>query len=195
VTIDVPVACITDRDVVPKEAKYVTRPKKGKRFDSDYDPKELERLIERKQARATGGSTKVFVSDCWTLEFDMALAGCSELMYIAIQLAIVDKAGAGALSDDDYEAALAGLKAGWPAYAAAAASPLMLAVQIYEPLYEKDASKAVTAQYAARLLETGGFGNGDELFLMLPRYLQEAMAHLTGPAPIPPAVVAVKMAP
>ncbi|MCY0650586.1 hypothetical protein OVV51_27565, partial [Klebsiella pneumoniae] len=56
-----------------------------------------------------------------------------------------------------------------------------LASHIYKPLYKKKASKAVAAQYAAALLESGNYGSGLSLFKKLPSYLQEALVHLTGP--------------
>ena len=54
-----------------------------------------------------------------------------------------------------------------------------LASLIYQPLVEKEASKAITAQYAAHLVSTGDYGKGDELFNKLPPYLQQALQHLT----------------
>ncbi len=70
--------------------------------------------------------------------------------------------------------------------AAAGHSPDQLASIIYRPLYEKEASKAITAQYAAHLLSTGDYGAGDELFNRLPPYLQRALDHLTiAPSPKP----------
>lgn len=84
----IPVVCITDRDVVPDEADYIDPPKKGrKRFESDYNAVELSELVQTKMDRAQGGSTIVCVSDRWTLEFDLALYGCAELMFTAIHLA------------------------------------------------------------------------------------------------------------
>ena len=57
--------------------------------------------------------------------------------------------------------------------------PGKLASIIYQPLKEQKASKAIAAQYAANLVESGDFGKGEELFLRLPPYLQEALKHLT----------------
>lgn len=54
-----------------------------------------------------------------------------------------------------------------------------LAAIIYKPLQEKEASKAIAAQYAAHLVCTGRYGTGDDLFMALPPYLQAALSHLT----------------
>ncbi|MEB3736347.1 ATP-dependent endonuclease [Halopseudomonas pachastrellae] len=60
--IPIPVVCITDRDVVPDEADYISRPANGrKRFISDYSAEELTALVQAKQDRAQGGSTLVCV--------------------------------------------------------------------------------------------------------------------------------------
>jgi putative ATP-dependent endonuclease of OLD family len=84
----VPVVCLTDRDIVPDIANdYVEKPKKGKRFEADYDEKSMSELVQRKKDRAQGGKTIVCVSDRWTLEYDLALSGCAEVMHIAISLA------------------------------------------------------------------------------------------------------------
>ena len=67
----------------------------------------------------------------------------------------------------------------WEALKAVGHNDEKLASVIYQPLKEKDASKAVAAQYAAHLVATGHFGKG-ELFARLPPYVQRALAHLTG---------------
>ena len=91
-SVEVPVACITDRDIVPVQAKaYVNSPKNGApRFEDDYTPEEAKDVVLKKRDRVeTSGDdhVSVFVSDHWTLEYDLALSGCSELMHVAISLA------------------------------------------------------------------------------------------------------------
>lgn len=176
----VPVVCLTDRDVVPDVAKsYVNQPKNGKRFDSDFTAKEIDDLVMRKKNKAQGGNTIVCVSDRWTLEYDLALSGCAELMHKAISLAETAKSKDERLSDKDEQAAMAAAEESWASLKASGHSAEELASIIYQPLYEKKASKAITAQYAAELLESGDYGHGDSLFQTLPHYLQEALKHLT----------------
>lgn len=176
----IPTVCLTDRDIVPDVAKsYVKAPSKGKRFESDYKTEEKEAVVQRKIARAEGGNTKVCVSDLWTLEFDLAFFGCAKLMHIAIQLAITASAKNERLSDEDETIAEAEALESWAALEAKEYAPIDLASIIYKPLYEKDASKAITAQYVAQLLLTGEYGGGEELFKKLPPYLQIALNHLT----------------
>ncbi len=51
-TIPVPVACITDRDIVPDVANtYVSKPAKRKRFESDYASGEADAAVKRKVDR------------------------------------------------------------------------------------------------------------------------------------------------
>lgn len=176
----VPVVCLTDRDVVPDIAKnYVNQPKKGNRFESDFTPEKIGELILQKKNKAQGGNTIVCVSDRWTLEYDLALSGCAELMHKAISLAETAKSKDERLCDEDEEAAMAAAEESWARLKAAGHAAEELASIIYQPLYEKKASKAITAQYVAQLLESGDYGQGDSLFETLPNYLQEALTHLT----------------
>jgi len=176
----VPVACITDRDVVPDEAKdYITKAEGKKRFDSDYDPDELLALVKAKEDRAQGGSTIVCVSDRWTFEYDLALSGCSELMYTAISLAKKAASRGERLDEPDELVAMANAHDEWEVLVNAGHSKDKLAAMIYQPLAEKDASKAIAAQYAAHLIATGDYGKGEELLKKLPPYLIRALEHVT----------------
>lgn len=178
--IPIPVVCLTDRDIVPDVAKsYVPKPAKGKRFDSDYSPAEVVALVQNKKDRAEGGRTIVCVSDRWTLEYDLALHGCAELMYLAITLAVKANSRDERLDEQDEIDTLAAAKVSWAALKAAGHIPDELASIIYRPLKVKEASKAIAAQYAAHLVCTGDYGKGDALFTKLPPYLRTALAHLT----------------
>jgi putative ATP-dependent endonuclease of OLD family len=178
--IPIPVVCLTDRDIVPDVAKsYVAKPAKGKRFDSDYTLAEIAALVQNKKDRAEGGKTIVCVSDRWTLEYDLALYGCAELMYLAITLAVKANSRDERLDEQDEVDTLAAAKVSWAAVKAAGHTPDELASIIYRPLKVKEASKAIAAQYAAHLVCTGAYGKGDALFTKLPPYLQTALAHLT----------------
>jgi len=180
INLPIPVVCITDRDVVPNEAGYITHPANGKkRFDADYTKEELQALVKAKEARAQGGSTIVCVSDRWTLEFDLALYGCGELMHTAIYLAKKAEVKGERLEENDEKIAMTEAHQLWEKIVAANHDPDKLATLIYQPLAEKDVSKAVTAQYAAHLIATGKYGQGEALFKILPPYLQRALKHLT----------------
>ncbi len=183
--IPIPVVCLTDRDIVPDVARtYVAAPAKGKRFDSDYSTSEVAKLVKSKEDRAKGGKTIVCVSDRWTLEYDLALYGCGELMHIAIALATKANSRGERLDEEDEDDTLAAAKSSWATLDAAGHAPEELASIIYRPLHEKEASKAIAAQYAAHLVCTGEYGKGNSLLARLPPYLQTALGHLTS-APVP----------
>lgn len=178
--IPIPVVCLTDRDIVPDIAKtYVAKPAKGKRFDSDYSAPEMAAAVQRKKERAEGGKTIVCVSDRWTLEFDLALHGCAKLMHMAISLAVKAKSRDERLAETDETATLAEAELSWTSLEGSGHTEEELAAIIYKPLQEKDASKAIAAQYAAQLVCTGKYGTGEDLFKALPPYLQAALSHLT----------------
>lgn len=180
--IPIPVACLTDRDVVPDTAaKYIKKPENGKkRFESDYSSAELQDVVDGKVKRAAGGNTIVCVSDHWTFEYDLARYGCAELMFIAIQLAIKAEAKGESLDEKDELLAIAKAEIDWEALKSIAPNEDALASFIYEPLAAGKASKAVAAQYAAHLVATGKYGSGHELFEKLPPYLKRALSWLTG---------------
>jgi len=182
--IQIPVACITDRDIVPDVAQsFVPKPNTGKRFEADYTPAESSAAVKRKKDRVestTDSSARVFVSDQWTLEFDLALGGLAELMFTAISLGQKQASRGERLTDADEAQVISGAKSAWTELAAKHADPTTLAAAIYQPLYERQASKAVTAQYAAKLLRMGSYGRGKVLFDKLPSYLKDALMHVTG---------------
>ena len=188
--IPIPVVCLTDRDIVPDVANtYVSRPAKGKRFDSDYSALEMAQVVQSKKDRAEGGNTIVCVSDRWTLEYDLALYGCAKLMHLAISLAVKANSRDERLEEQDEILTLAEAEANWTKLTAAGHTAEAVAAIIYRPLKMKEASKAIAAQYAAHLVYTGAYGKDEELFKKLPPYLQAALSHLTiAPAPKPTAV-------
>ena len=182
--IPIPVACLTDRDVVPDAASdYIDKPKNGKkRFDADYTPEDLVALVKAKVDRAAGGKTIVCVSDRWTFEYDLARYGCGELMFMAIQLAVKADAKGERLDEADELLAMAAAHDEWETLIKAEHNDDALAAVIYKPLATGKASKAVAAQYAAHLIETGNYGKDVALFEKLPPYLKTALNWLTGKA-------------
>lgn len=181
-----PVACITDRDIVPNHIDYVQRPVKKKRFEDQFTAAEKDDHVRRMEKRAEGGSTRVFVSDGWTLEYDMAESGCARLMHDAVALAV--KAGDdGYLTSAEIEAELKLAADKWDEYTAGKTAPHLVAADVYKPLSEKDASKAVTAQFCAHLLKTGKYGQGKALLESLPAYLKKALQYVTSDRLVTPA--------
>ena len=154
----------------------------------------MGKKIARVEA-ADDPAVKVFVSNHWTLEYDLAAAGLAEVMFLAIAMAKKEKSRGERLTDTDEAKTLEEAKAAWPAEKAAHVTTEALAIAIYRPLYEKDASKAVTAQYAAKLLRSKNFGIDQVLLDALPPYLKAALRHLTATSDPAPAPAAMKATP
>lgn len=175
------VACLTDRDIVPNHVDYV-QGKKDKdgnvisRKNRDYTNEGIQEEIAKKERRAQGGSTRVFVSDEWTLEYDLAASGVSRLMLDAVALAKKATHKDGVLMAGEIEGVLQKVSERMESYQEKQAGDL--AAAIYKSLYTGAVSKVLVAQFTAQLLETKKYGQGDELLGKLPDYLRKALMYL-----------------
>lgn len=207
-TVSVPVACITDRDVMPDCApEIVGRLKEGEdmpgkanrrwRIESDFDEEQRTAHAGAIRAKADGQKVKTFVSDEWTLEYDLAHAGLAKDVWIAAQLARADEAinaGNKIVTDvvAEAEQSFADLGEGPP--------PDELASRVYALFTTGTrASKAITAQYLAARLEKrvkDGELNTAGLKAALPPYLVAAIEYVTAaPEPEEPVPAAAADAP
>lgn len=191
-TVSVPVACIADKDVMPDCAPVITGrvkdddalPDKACRrwwVKSDFSAGELEAHTEVIRQKADGQKVKTFVSDEWTLEYDLAHAGLAQDVWVAAHLAKADeRINAGTLDADvataDAEAGFAALGEGLSAEERASRVYALFTTGT-------TASKAITAQYLAERLEKrvkGGGLTADGLKAALPDYLKESIEYVTG---------------
>ena len=206
----IPVACLTDMDVMPdcapaiigKLRKDEEWPAFGstRRWKAEKDFDDHAALAEHRRERASkadGQCVKTFVSDKWTLEYDLALCrkdsngqftgGLAEDVYIAACLAEKDEA-INAKPEKVEDVTRSAIQAFAVVRKEALAAdictvPEVLAVHVYAKFAKDGVSKAVAAQYLAeRLVEkvrkqelTGG-----DLRTRLPRYLVEAIEYVTG---------------
>lgn len=183
----VKVVCISDRDIPPDEAKdYV--PKTKKQTDDNLPKYESEMQAAGKVAahmqslkQYDGGVVKTFVSERWTLEHDLALAGLGLELHQAIAFAKKLKNTDRAFLDEERTEIFNAASAEY-AQLSQGASPAVIAARVYQPLFEEDASKAVTAQVLAELLETLK-PTPEQLRNKLPAYLLAAIEHVTAPLP------------
>jgi putative ATP-dependent endonuclease of OLD family len=183
----VKVACISDRDIPPDETKdYV--PKTKRQTDENLPKYESEMQGAGKVAahmqslkQYDGGVVKTFVSERWTLEHDLALSGLGLELHQAIafakKLKNTDRAFTEAERTDIFNAAAAEY-----AQLSQGASAAVIAARIYQPLFDEDASKAVTAQVLAEFLEAQK-PTSDQLRKKLPAYLIAAIEYVTAPLP------------
>jgi putative ATP-dependent endonuclease of OLD family len=199
--INIPVACITDMDVMPDNAPWIVgkletgqpipeRPPSRRqwRIKADFPGDELEQRRAERKAKASGQKVETFVADQWTLEYDLAFHGLGKHVYRAASLALADD-GLNA-GNTNQAAVLAAADAAYQALVDAAHDQPTIASHVYA-LFEADgASKAIGAQYLAELLEkeiADGALDAEGLRERLPPYVVAAIAHVTGPFVPPPA--------
>ncbi|MGQ3241673.1 ATP-dependent nuclease, partial [Shinella sp.] len=197
--IGIPVACVTDMDVMPDVAPWIVgklrpgeqvpaRPPSLRqwRIKADFPVGQLaQRRVER-SARASGQRVETFVSDEWTLEYDLAFHGLGKQVYRAATLALKDEALA---ADRAAQAeVLAGADAAYQQLVDAGHDPETLGSHVYALFEVERASKAIAAQYLAELLEKeleAGTLTDLALRQLLPPYVVAAIAHVTAAFPAP----------
>jgi putative ATP-dependent endonuclease of OLD family len=200
--INVPVACIADMDVMPDCAPLIIgkvkegddwpdKTKRGWRAKSDFTEETLAARREEIRQRANGQLVKSFVSDEWTLEYDLAYSGLAEDVWIAAHLARVDdRISAGTRSKSAVEKVA---KKRFEELTAQNPQKEQLASKVYALFTTgKKASKAIAAQYLAERLEQrskNGELTGETLKACLPPYLLTAIEYV---APVPAANAAAE---
>lgn len=190
--IPVAVACVTDLDVMPDCAPEITgrvRPsetwpdKKKRRWRArkDYTPQELTDRREEIRDKASGQYVKTFVADEWTLEYDLARSGLAREVFLAARLAAYDE-GIAAGKVKTYIVARQALRE-FDVLVGEHTNKDELATHIYEPfINDSRLSKATAAQYLARILRRRhrrGLMTPESLRAMLPRYIVDAIEHVT----------------
>ncbi len=195
----IPVACVTDMDVMPDCGKSIIEksiPTKGELGESGLEEKRVEL-----RKKTTGQTVKTFIADEWTLEYDLAYFGLSEDVYVAAHLAKRDEALAkkGANLDEETTNAEKGKAlACFNSLAEKAQNDTsngladgctyqeLLAVMVYALFTTgTKASKPISAQYLAGALEDKQL-TPDVWRKMLPPYLVEAIDYVSSPVDAAP---------
>jgi len=204
----IPIACLADMDVMPDCAPTIIGkvkegdkwpPQNKRRWRAKGDFGTLAALIaerERKIAKASGQSVNTFVSDEWTLEYDLALGpkgkegnfpgGLAEDVFVAASLADEDDAiNAKTKTVADVEKAareeFAHLMATIVAKDACTTEEV-LASHVYAKFTHDGVSKPVAAQYLAEQLQQKleeGRLTVEDLRKRLPEYLTGAIDYVT----------------
>lgn len=153
--IDVKVACVTDRDVMPNcavaicvDEKYIDEtdwPDSSKRHwkaESDFaSVAEKSAYLQKIRDRADGQQVKTFVADHWTFEYDLAYAGlANELIDAIVATLYVEK------NQEKRKVEILKKYAEQP-------SPESKAAYLYSFFSIKNASKAEVAQHLSFILE------------------------------------------
>ncbi len=182
----VKVACVTDRDIPPYEAKEYLKPgrnKQDRKTEKEYEVDEINEILNKKKRR-DGGSVKTFISDHWTLEYDLVLCGLGEAMHVAITLAKKSKGNdknGEVLDEAEQRKCMTEASSEYCEWRGEDKSNKALASLIYKPLYSGSAPKPETAQFLAQILEENYKQRDPELRKKLPPYLVSAIEHVTDP--------------
>lgn len=199
-TIGIPVACVSDMDVMPDCAPEILglvssdadlkwtstrrRWKTKKHFGGNgLTQDQALKAQQQKLAEDDAQSVKTFVANEWTLEYDLAFSGLAKEVYTAASLAHNDDP----LNENKKTPETVSTEAAMEFSAlvtSAAGSSEVLCSHIYEMFSSNHASKAISAQYLSELLskkmETAEI---DVAWLItnLPSYLIAAIEHVTEP--------------
>lgn len=194
--ISIPVACITDMDVMPECAPGIlgkikagetipplSESRRRWRVKSDFKDNGLQKRRVTIRDKANEQCVRTFVANEWTLEYDLAYFGLAREMYIAIALAdAADKINEGKVKTIDVIKVAAN---DYDSLAGHGFSKEELCSRIYEPLAASNpVSKPMTAQYLAELLaiyRSAGRLPPERLRELLPPYIVEAITHVTEP--------------
>ncbi|MCY1284233.1 AAA ATPase domain protein [compost metagenome] len=169
--ITVPVALVPDRDIPPREAKGLVGDRKT---EDELAQDEIAARLKTLR-RDVGDPVDAFIADSWTLEFDFALrAELAESVHQAVQLAKTSSRKPEWLakivkqSSETY--------AGWKEEGLSSAE---IAVRIYQPVHDKEASKAEVAEQLAAILRKRT-DTPEQMREWLPPYLVRAIDYVTG---------------
>lgn len=169
--IGVPVALIPDRDIPPHEAKALVGTRKT---ENELTQAEIDAQMKT-LSRDVGDPVDVFIADCWTLEFDLALQPMlAKSVNQAVQLAKTNSRRPAFLVKIVQSA-----DAAYEAWARAGLSAAEIAVKIYQPVINKEASKAEVAEQLAAILRKRS-DTPEEMRDRLPPYLVKAIDYVTG---------------
>ena len=185
----VPVACMTDMDVMPDcapdmlglaapDGSVPAKNARRWRMKADFDGQGLADQRASIVDRAAGQSVRTFVADEWTLEYDLAHFGLAKEVWIAADLATADhRIHAGRITVAEV------VKSSMRSFRGLAVlDQESRSTSIYMK-YRGGASKAVAAQYLAALLDRAanrGRLTPDGLRAALPPYVVAAIDYATG---------------
>lgn len=190
--IPIPVACVTDLDVMPDCAPEIVglmKPdedwpelkgsKRQWRARRDFTAGELEERRDAIDAKASGQRVKTFVAEEWTLEFDLAKGEFGELLWRAAHLARADERICE--KKTNWIKVIRAARKSWTSAGFDNMDADTRASHIYSCFTKgSKASKAIAAQYFAALLEHKSKRfTQNEFREALPAYLIEAIDYVT----------------
>ena len=170
--VGIPVALIPDRDIPPKEAKALVGERKTEdELDADAITARMKTL-----RRDVGDPVDAFIADCWTLEFDLALRPLlAESVYQAVLLA-----KSTSRRPEWRKRIVETASKEFQKWKADGLSDLEIAVKIYGPVFNGNASKAEVAEELAAIIRARP-DTPAEIRDRLPPYLVRAIDFVTQP--------------
>lgn len=184
--IEIKVACVTDRDIMPNcapnicinneytydSSTWIPKNKRAWRAESDFSDAELVEYIKDIKDKADGQKVLTFISDHWTLEYDLAYAGLNDEEMSNILIDTVIKVS---YVENNRKNKKDELKKQLESYS----SLEERASYFYSYFTSKKASKADFAQELAFALEEKYLGRCDDLKKIIPKYLSDAITYVT----------------
>lgn len=201
--IPIHIACLSDSDIMPNCAREVfgysddagsSESHYIQKYEDDFTSNEERRQWLQSKYRDDGEGVRTFVSDHWTLEYDLARSGISRYLWRAITSGKYEKYldGTGNPPErTDWIARLQDAIRNYRSLEEEAGSRLdkddYLACKVYEPLKRRQVSKVIVAQHLASLLEKRCKTNPEQLRASIPSYISEAIEYVTeeNAAPLP----------
>lgn len=167
----VPVALIPDRDIPPPEAKALVGDRKT---ENELTANEVTARLKTLK-RDVGDPVDAFIAGSWTLEFDLALRPeLAGSVHLAVQLAKTRSHKPERLAKVAQDATQA-----YSDWKEAGLSTVEIAVKIYQPVHDKQASKAEVAEQLAAILRRRD-DTPPQMRQALPPYLVRAIDYVTG---------------
>lgn len=194
--LNIPVACVTDMDVMPDCAPWIvgklnkgeqipdiSQSKRRWRVKQDFPGNKLDERRNNIKEKASGQRVETFVANQWTLEFDLAYYGLAKEVFIAAMLALNDEK----INTDKIHPQKVILRVRSELKKIDLESDFSVkASQIYAKFEIKEASKSIAAQYLAEILEflfKTERMTAEKLQKSLPPYVVKAIEHVTKPFP------------
>ena len=170
-TLPIPVACITDRDIMPDCAAIICKGEEPDKktwskhrkwkVESDFDATTKEAHVQKIKEKADGQNVKTFVAGNWTLEYDLAFSGLADELIDAISLVYYN-------NDDKKKIRIPECE-----------TQEEKSAHIYSYFMNYQVSKAEVAQQLAVILENKYADNAEALKEKLPDYLKNALNYVT----------------
>ena len=184
--INIPVSCITDRDVMPEcapaiciDEKYEDKdnwPKKNRKWRVESEIEDKEKYIQKIEKKANGQNVKTFIPEQWTLEYELAANGLGEEMLQTVAAMLAEKIQDKEKNEEKKAELLEKYTKEYNEYQNKEAK----ASYVYSFFSNKLVSKAEFAQQFSFDLENIFKGKQvEEIVAVLPKYLVKAIEYVT----------------